>query len=450
LDLNRLIDPPAVAISMPISMIKAEPLRWLWPGRIPLGKLSIIVGDPGLGKSLLTVAIAASVSVGARWPDAATCSSAHVLMLSAEDDPADTIRPRLEAAGAALDRVHVFRAVREFEKDGDGSKLRDFSLRKDVAVLSDLLERLEDVRVIVIDPVSAYLDSVDSHNNAEVRGLLAPLAELAATRGVAILAVSHLNKAAGGNPLYRASGSLAFVAAARSVMLVTREEDTNRRLLLPLKQNLAPEGAGLAYEITEGANGAPIVVWHPDPVTLTAGEALAKQETAPAERTELRDAMDWLYGLLEGGPASARQIQADARDAGLSWITVRRAKDALGVRAGKTRFDGGWQWALPAKREGAHPPPCPSKMSTFANNEHLRKNTEKNANFRYSDMSLKPEDAQGAQGAHGMPDKPRQPCAACAEVAFWWSAMRGGPWRCCGCEPADARFAPLEFCEVAR
>src|SRR5437660_11349850 len=216
------------------SDIAPKPLRWVWPGRIPLGKLTLLVGDPGLGKSLLTAGIASCVSRGASFPDGARCDSGSAILLSAEDDPGDAIRPRLDAAGADVSRVHILDAVRVQLTDGSLTE-KSFNLETDIALLEGVLREHPDVRLIVIGPISAYLGGTDSHSNAEVRGLLSPLAALAAKYGVAVLAVTHLRKSAGA-AIYRAISSIAFAAASRAVWAVACDpEDEERRLLVPGK-----------------------------------------------------------------------------------------------------------------------------------------------------------------------------------------------------------------------
>ncbi|KKL07141.1 hypothetical protein LCGC14_2588990, partial [marine sediment metagenome] len=178
-----------------LSDVKPEPLTWLWPGRMPLGKVTVISGDPGLGKSVITLDIAARVSKGTAWPDLpdTTNPSGSVILLSAEDDVADTIRPRLDAAEADVSRIAVLEAVRYPNPESGAWEKKMFSLRRDLSALEKAIKKLGDVRLIVIDPITAYLDGTDSHKNADVRGLLAPLSELAAKHKVAVLAVSHLN-----------------------------------------------------------------------------------------------------------------------------------------------------------------------------------------------------------------------------------------------------------------
>lgn len=329
-----------------INDVQPEAITWLWPGRFPLGKLSIISGDPGLGKSLVTLAITAAVSRGEAWPCREGAAPAgDVVLISAEDDPADTIRPRLEAAGADLTRVHVVQAVRI--PTDDGSIVRkpwDFN---DLVALGELLDRLPECRLVIVDPVSAYLAGTDSHKNADVRALLTPLAELAASHKVAILAVSHLNKSAG-PAMYRTSGSLAFVAAARAAYAVAKDkDDPDRRLVLPIKCNLSPDSTGLAYRIGTAESGAPIIEWETDPVTITADEALAVLREDDGERSQADEATDWLRDALAAGPERAKDVQRRAHADGIGDKALRRARERLGVRSEQLGFHGGWVLALP-------------------------------------------------------------------------------------------------------
>jgi hypothetical protein len=249
------------AVLRRVSDIERQELQWLWPARIPLAKLTLFAGDPGLGKSFVTLDIAARVTRGTKWPDGATatCKSGSVIILSAEDDPGDTIRPRLEAAGADLSKVHVLQAVWRAKSSGETS-LEHFSLETDLLALQDAVVSLSDALLIVIDPVSAYLGGIDSHVNAKVRSLLAPLSQMAATTGVAVVTVTHLNKNSS-SALYRASGSVAFVAAARAVWLFAKNpDDPAQRLMLPGKMNLAPEQSGMGYQL-EAKQDVVVVTW---------------------------------------------------------------------------------------------------------------------------------------------------------------------------------------------
>ncbi len=332
------------AVLRRVSDIPAQELQWLWPGRIPLGKLTLFAGDPGLGKSFVALDIAARVTRGEKWPDDEQCNGGpgSVIVLSAEDDPADTIRPRLEAAGADVTKVHILQAVRRIKPNGE-SRLEHFSLETDLVSLQDAVSSLGDVRLVVIDPISAYLGNSDSHVNAKVRSLLSPLAELASGLRVAVLAVTHLNKNTS-SALYRATGSIAFVAAARAVWLFAKNpDDPGQRLMLPGKMNLAPDQTGLSYTLKEERARVVAVVWG-EAVRLSADAVL--QPEAVEEKSERLEAMDWLRERLAEGPVSQREIKGDAKAAGIAWRTVRRAKDSLGIMSEKEGFKGGWRWQL--------------------------------------------------------------------------------------------------------
>ena len=156
--------------------IQPEKIEWLWPGRIAIGKQTLIGGEPGLGKSQIATALAATVTTASNWPcDEGRAPLGSVLILSAEDDAGDTIRPRLDAAGADVTAVHQISAV--CQRDGKGR--RTFNLQADLALMEAAIERLGNVRLVIIDPVSSYLGKVDSHKNSDVRGALEPLGDMA-------------------------------------------------------------------------------------------------------------------------------------------------------------------------------------------------------------------------------------------------------------------------------
>jgi hypothetical protein len=283
-------------------------------------------------------------------------------MLSAEDDAEDTIRPRLDAAGADVSRVHLLRAVRVVQQDGKQME-RGFSLECDVNALDDAIKQTPDSRLIVIDPISAYLGGVDSHNNTEVRGLLAPLAELAARTGVAILAVTHLRKS-GGSAIYRAMGSLAFAAAARAVWGIAEDaDDPEKRIMVRVKGNLSHDPGGLAYRI-EVALDIPRIAWEPGAVNLRADDVLGGLDSRE-DRSDRRAAEAWLKDFLADGPKAKNEVERRSKQAGFSMATLRRAAGTLRISSKKPGFKSGWEWRLPegAQSEDAHT--IPSDVSTF-------------------------------------------------------------------------------------
>ena len=386
------------------SDVPRRELRWLWPGMIPLGKLSVIAGNPGLGKSLLTCWLAGVVTAGGRWPlGGGCCEPAEVLLFSAEDDPEDTIRPRLEAAGARLERVHLAGMTLLIDEHGRPQR-RMFSLLEDVGRLDRFLATHQRIRLVVIDPVTAYTAGVDTHRTADVRGMLAPLAEVATRRGVAVVAVTHLNKGAGAQlseALHRVTGSIAWVAAARAAVLVAKDPgDPDRRLVMVAKNNLAPDRLGLAYRVRLGAHG-PVVEWESEPVTVSAEEVLAGGEQAE-DRTATDEAVDFLEDLLAGGPVEAAKAIKEAKRLGISEKALRRARERLGVRARKREFAGGWVWERSARvaHEDAQDAPKAPKAPQFRNGAswassgHLRGDAPSSADV-VSGLGPGPAEGQG-------------------------------------------------------
>lgn len=321
--------------------VKPEAVRWLWRERIALGKLTIIAGDPGLGKSFLSCDLAARVTLGSVWPDDALsyAPKGGVVMLNCEDGLADTIRPRLDCHGADVRNIVALSAVRDVLNE---DRQRQFDLSRDLPALEQAIVEVGECRLVVIDPVTAYLgDRHDSHKAADVRALLAPLGELAARHDVAVVGISHLNKG-NGPAMYRTMGSLAFIAAARAAWCVTRDrQNPARRLFLPVKNNLGNDSTGLAYSIVDD-----VVAWERDPVTVTADEALhlepERRGPNPGERSE---AEAFLAAALAGGPRPVKELESEARDGhGLSMPTLRRAQKELGIIAYRPTIPGPWWW----------------------------------------------------------------------------------------------------------
>jgi hypothetical protein len=321
------------------SDVQPRALRWLWHGRIPLGKLTLLDGDPGLGKSLVTLDLAARVSRGLEMPDGSRSDlggPAGVVLLSAEDDIADTIRPRLEAAGADCSRIAILRAVRTRLGD-DATPVERIPTLADLAALETAVREVG-ARLVVIDPVTAYVGATDTHIDAEVRQLLAPLADLAARLEVAILLVRHLRKGAG-PALYRGGGSIAFVAAVRSALLVGPDPtDAGRRVLAPVKSNLAEPAPALGYVI-EAPDGIPIVRWT-GVCEHTAADILAVGGNDEFDRTALEIASDFLVTQLRDGPRPAREVLAAARAERIAERTLERARARLGIRSRPSGFRG--------------------------------------------------------------------------------------------------------------
>lgn len=314
-------------------------LEWLWPGMLPLGKLSLFCGDPGLGKSFVTCDLAARVSNGAAWPDSDEPQHAgSVLILACEDDAEDTIRPRLDAAGADVTRIHIIDSV------GVRNKERGFALDADIPLLKREIAKHADVRLLIIDPISAYCGKVDTHRNSEVRTMLTPLIALAAELRFAVLGINHMSKGSG-KSVYRGMGSIAFNAAARAALNFYKDpDDEDRRLILATKMNLIEESIGVAYRIEDG-----VVVWDDDPVDLTADEieALGVSSDGNAKGAARERAKEFVAATLLSGRMASTQLFQSAKHIGIKEKTLRRAMKDMGCVKSKDGMDGGFSWALP-------------------------------------------------------------------------------------------------------
>ena len=352
--------------------IEPEKIDWLWPGRIATGKQTLIGGEPGLGKSQLTTAIAATVTTGGEWPcDEGRAPLGSVLILSAEDDARDTIRPRLDAAGANVRGVHLISAVRQ----SDGDRRRTFNLQADLALLEDAIQRIGDVRLVIIDPVSSYLGKTDSHKNADVRGTLEPLGDMASRLRVAVISITHFSKGTGQSAVNSFIGSIAFIAAARAAFIVTRDpDDPTRRLFVQAKNNLAGDCGGLAFRVEQRLIGNDIVAsaitWESERIARTADEILAANRDGN-ETPERSEAEEFLRTILSNGPQPATEIEAEAKGAGLSMRTVRRAQKGLGIKPYRKAESGDglgklgrWYWSLPGNSDG-------TKMANFPYDGHV-------------------------------------------------------------------------------
>ncbi|MEJ7872821.1 MAG: AAA family ATPase, partial [Rubrobacteraceae bacterium] len=240
-----------------LSDVKPERVRWLWDGRIVLGKLNLVDGDPGTGKSAATTDLAARVSVGKPWPDGSECRAGGVVLLSAEDGLADTIRPRFDAAGGDPSKAVAVSTV----PDAEGNE-RQIAIPDDLPTIEAAIERVGAL-LVVVDPLMAFLPGdVNSHRDQDIRRALAPLARLAERTGAAVVVVRHLNKGVGGNALYRGGGSIGIVGAARSGLLIAKHpEDESRRVLASIKSNLAAPAPSLVFELASTETGAVRVDW---------------------------------------------------------------------------------------------------------------------------------------------------------------------------------------------
>jgi hypothetical protein len=328
-----------------LSDVERTAIHWLWRGRLPAGKLAILDGDPGLGKSSLTLDLAARVSTGRPMPFDLDNPRppADVVLLSAEDGLADTIRPRLEAAGADLERVFALDAV----PTAPGRPGRPPVFPDDVGWLHDLVV-MKNAKLVVIDPLMAFLgENVNAMNDQNARRALFPLSRLAETTGATVLVVRHLNKNPQGAALYRGGGSIGIIGAARVGLLVAQDpDDTNGRVLAVTKSNLSAKAKTLRFRVVT-ENDASHLDWSGESPLLA--DDLLKTQT-PGEAPALADAIEFLQSMLDAGPVRVPDLFDEAHTLGLTDITLRRAKAALGVQAFATPTEKGkeWFWQLRA------------------------------------------------------------------------------------------------------
>jgi hypothetical protein len=337
------------AVCLRADRIPPRQIHWLFDGQIPLAKYSTIVGHPGIGKSLVTIDLAARVSRGLGAPGAASGSTepGDVVMIQNEDDYDDTTIPRLISAGADLRRITFLTGVSAPGPSG----IRPFTL-EDIPVLEQALDSLQNPRLVTIDPVGQYCGRADSHRDNEVRALLMPLVSLAQRRGPAIVGVAHFNKG-NGKATDRGMGSVAWIAVARMAWGVAKDpEDSSNRLFLPIKCNLAKDTTGLSYTIIDGDdNGAPRVAWSAAPECRTMDDVLTDQQSRKSPK--VNEAVDWLRNLLDGGRVPAADVWAAARANGHNERAVNAAKQSLKVSPYLEGFGKGgvWYWQLPENQE---------------------------------------------------------------------------------------------------
>jgi hypothetical protein len=345
---RRVSTPQRKASSVAASEVRAEPVEWLWPERIPLSAITVLAGDPGLGKSLLTIELAARLTRGDL-----TGVSESVLLLTAEDSLAHVVRPRLEAAGAELGRIR-FGSI---ERDGFPTSVL---LPGDQQALRRLVLD-EQARLVVIDPLAAHLSAaINSWKDQEVRQALAPVHRLAEEADAGVVVVAHLNKGQSSDPLHRLGGSIGLPAAARSVLLLARDPDDpdgdegSRRVLAQAKSNLGPLSPSLRFEITTVTIDSAIttaVIREAGVSAYAAAELLVSDRPRTGGR-KLAQAIELLEHALRSGPLPVEQLRLRAAEHGISESTLERAKNTLAIESSKIDFDNGWQWNLPTAKIG--------------------------------------------------------------------------------------------------
>ncbi len=315
-----------------LSSIQAEVVKWLWYPYIPFGKLTLIEGDPGVGKSWLCLALMTAISLGHGIPGQTDLAYGASLIASAEDGLADTIKPRLSAMGADVKAIRAVDGL--FTLDDKGFQWLEDEIIKAIPIL------------LVIDPLVAYLaGDMDINKANQVRYATARLAHLADTYGIAIIAVRHLNKGSGLKPIYRGLGSIDFTAAARSVLLVGQDPDMPQiRGFTHIKSNLSMTGTPVGYELREGN-----FYWldHSDLTT----ERILQSISSDSDKSALDEAKRFILDMLKDGECSAKDIFSESKSLGISEVTLKRAKKELSItayREGEKGREGGgkWYWKL--------------------------------------------------------------------------------------------------------
>lgn len=315
-----------------VADVAPETIEWLWWPRLARGKLTLLAGDPGTGKTFLTLAVAAALSRGWVLPGETTTREAcSVVYLSREDGVGDTLRPRLDALDADVRRVHVLAGA----DDGGSVSLAD------VEVIASAIEQTG-AALIVVDPIQSWLGAgVDAHRANETRPVLDALGAVCAKYRCACLLIAHTAKARGGRAVTAALGSIDFAGAAR-VMLIAGADphDTTRNVLAGAKTNIGPMPGSIAYAIDRETGG---FTWA-GPVDLTAADVLAADSATEDERSELSDAVAWLRGELAAGPRPSTEMKREAKAAGIKNSVLNRARHVANVRARRRGFGPGGEW----------------------------------------------------------------------------------------------------------
>jgi hypothetical protein len=331
--------------------LTVKSIDWLWIGYLALRKLHILCGRPGCAKTTIALKLSASVTIGEGWPDGSESEPGNVVIWSGEDDPADTLIPRLVLSSAEIDRVYFVHGT----TDIDGS--REFDPSTDIEPLRREIRRIGNVKLLLVDPLVSIVRG-DDHKNGIVRRSLQPLADLAAMEGVAVLGITHFSKnSIGKDPVERVTGSLAYGAAARIVLVAIKNADDETRVFCRAKSNIGADNGGFEYTLRQSP-----LAGHPD-ITASyvewgkAVEGEARNILAQAEGTEadcvgggaLGDAMRFLLDVLKDGAEQASDVTEKAENAGISKKTLQRAREALSVKVTREGFGNGGKflWNLP-------------------------------------------------------------------------------------------------------
>jgi len=344
--------------------VKVEHIDWLWPNRIPLKMLSLLVGIGGTSKSTLSLYMAAQITTGRPWidePPSTTHKPGSVVILSAEDTPGNIIVPRLIAMQADLSRIFILKGTKMTLSDGTTGLvgIDDLSKTGDLDMLLAVLDEAPNPKLAVIDPYTAYMGKSDSNSNTEVRSFLRPLSDIAFDYNISVLGITHLNKNQDLSAEFRILGSVGQQNAARMAWLVAQDpDDLDRRFMVWHKGNLAPRTDGLAYRLIntpvtadDRTSYQPACCFEKDPIFLTAQELLAPRKRSIGRPQKQTEASEWLESFLSDGPVDSKLIFEEGEVLGYSQRTLERTKKSMDILSIPVRHGIGgkiirWEWRL--------------------------------------------------------------------------------------------------------
>lgn len=361
--------PPAPAVRLLRGdAVVLEAVQWAWHGFLPVGMLTLLGGAPGCGKTTIAMSMAATITTAGQWPDGTRCAHPGDVMIWSGEDPPAVTAARLVASGANMTRVHFIDGLTGAEGEG-------FDPGRHMELLEVTARKLAAPRLLILDPIVSAVTG-DGHKSNDVRRSLQPVVDLAQRLGCAVLGITHFSKGTGGrDPVERLTGSLAFGALARLVLMAAKhrkheEGDEPRSMMVRAKSNIGPDDGGFAYAL-ERVDAAPgvegqRVAWL-EALQGSAREILAEAEAvADEDGDDASDVEAFVRGCLAAGPVPAKTFKADAIGAGYQWHTVQRTAKRLGAESRKDGMQGGWRW-------GFHHPPKATNHTEGNEDNSLRR-----------------------------------------------------------------------------
>jgi putative DNA primase/helicase len=347
-----------------LDKVEHHALQWLWPNHIPLSMLTLIAGEPGVGKSFLTLFMAAAVSAGLPWPNTSGIappvldevdevygfgdwkSPGSVLIVNTEDNISGVTCPRLAAMNADMSKIKLVPFV--WRNDGLGHDYTAlFNITRDMFALERAVDGLDHPKLLIIDPLLSFFGNRDTYRDSQVRASLFPLIRLAERYRVAVVCVVHLNKGCSNKIFNRIMGSLAFSSSARAVWYVhslPAPENKKRSLFSPAKNNIVENPQTLAFEMKDNR-----IVFDAQPFNSSPVPSLPLKRNI--ESPELNRSIDWLKNLLsDGNPLPSKKILALAKENGFKKGVLQRARKKLHINCFPKKDEFGktyWSWKLP-------------------------------------------------------------------------------------------------------